>query len=162
MKKALKIIVGIIIIAIAFVVGGFVGKQIYGNNNSNSSNNTASTSDNHPAAATSELTTVLASPQKYFGKYVTVNGSIYSVGSDYYLVQPVASPSKDTANSILLDFSQTEIDPSRYANAGSSTQTEATSKAPTKLKPAVTITGQITENSSKNQVSLVVSALKAQ
>lgn len=160
-SKFTKIGSGVVVVAVAFVVGAYVGKLVWGDSSTGS--NASSNSTKSEPVKTENLTTVLASPTKYTGQTVTVKGQVYKAGSDYYLVEPSSNPaqppSKDSPNSIKLDSSQANIDLSKYANAGSTTQTTAPGPKPSSLKPAVTITGQIT--SSNQQPVLVVSSVSS-
>lgn len=160
-SKSSKIFLGIVVIVIAFVAGGYVGKLVFDENTTASGPQSSINSEQNQPKKVDQLTTVLTQPEKYLDKEVTVRGTIYKLDqNEYYLVEQVKKPSKDTPNSIKLDLSKTKIDPSQYANAGSTTKKKNDAKAP-EIKPAVTVTGKIISTQTAGRFVLVVSSIKS-
>lgn len=160
MSKITKTSVGVAVVAVAVVVGIFVGKLIFDQPTPTKSNATNSVTNSSQPSPT-KITSILAQPQNYIGKDVTVTGSVYKVSDgNYYVVQSESKPTKDTPNSIALDLSKTNINLSKYANDGSTTQTKSNSQAPKTLKPTATITGKFTNGPSAKQFVIVVSSLQ--
>lgn len=160
-SKSTKAVLGVIVIAIIFVIGLFVGKAVFDNGSTPANNQTKTTTSSEQTQPTDQLTKVMTSPLNYVGKQITVKGELYKVdNSNYFLVEPVQKVSKKTPNTIKLDFSKANLDPSKYANVGSTTEDKNHPEKPN-LKPSVTVTGTLTNNKTLKQFVLVVSSLKA-
>ncbi|MEO6761683.1 MAG: hypothetical protein ABI220_04930 [Candidatus Saccharimonadales bacterium] len=161
MTKFSKIIIFTAII-IAFIVGGVVGKFVFGSNQPTKDSNNNASNNASTLAKTDKLTSILAKPLSYIGDTVVVEGSIYKIDNDYYLIEHTEDTSKEQSNSIKLDLSKSKIDISKYAMDGSTKNTtiQTGPPKPDTIKPGAVITGKISNNESGNQFVLIVSSIE--
>jgi hypothetical protein len=98
---------------------------------------------------------VVKSADQYDGKEISLTGTITQLGSadapKYYIV----SQEDATSSAVLLDFSGSNIDPTKYANVAST----GTPSAKVTPKGPYTVTGKM--KSAKNQApTLIVNSIK--
>lgn len=140
----------LVIIVLIVVAGGIAAGVVLSNNSKNKKASQAHVKMYSPGDVAPKL------PQ-YIDKKISLKGLIYKVGeSDYYVIN-----SEGTPVGVKLDFSQSKLDPQRYANGGS----VAAQQKPEKGKQLETkgpfiVTGKVLQPKPDGPTVLLVESVK--